>query len=195
MALQNSYRFARQYLSVLQSWVLLVISLSLSTFQCASFPFLDLTYSLLTCLAETISLCTLFLSVTTRLSSFAQRRGIVCLVFIGVGNMHFYRGILCKTKCKHQIIFDIDGNNQQVNDQHCLRAASQIGDSVWQAQEQGSNPEKWMAHRTVAVEIPEPSSTTKGVVLRSTFDSVPGIQMHIYQCSHDLWFRRPTEDN
>lgn len=48
MFLQNSYRFARQYLLVLQSWVLLVISLSSSTFQCASSNYLDLTYSLLT---------------------------------------------------------------------------------------------------------------------------------------------------
>ena len=36
MCLQNSYRFARQYLLVSRSWVLLVISLSSSTFQCAS---------------------------------------------------------------------------------------------------------------------------------------------------------------
>ena len=81
---------------------------------------------------------------------------------------------------------DIDGNKQHINDQYCLRAACQIEDSVWLGQEQSGNSEKWMAHQTVTVEIPKPSSTMKGVVLRSTFDSVPGIQMHIYQYSQDL---------
>ena len=80
MALQNSYRFARQYLSVFRSWVLLVISLSSSTFQCASLPFLDLANLLLTfLLSEIIFLCTSFISITASLSSFTQWRGVVCL--------------------------------------------------------------------------------------------------------------------
>ena len=75
---------------------------------------------------------------------------------------------------------DIDGNKQHINDQYCLQVACQIEDSVWLGQEQSNNSGKWMAHRTVTVEIPRPYSTMKGVVPKSKFDSVPGIQMHNY---------------
>ena len=77
---------------------------------------------------------------------------------------------------------------EYINDQCCLRAACQIEDSVWLDQEQSGKSEKWMAHQTViADEVPLPSSTMKGVILRTMFDSVPGIQMHNYQYSHDPW--------
>ena len=52
-----------------------------------------------------------------------------------------------------------------------------------------------MAHQTVAVEIPKPSSTEKGVVLRITFESVRGIQKHNFQYFYDQWHRRPIENN
>lgn len=123
------------------------------------------------------------------LSSSAQWRGIVCIsfVYIGIGNSLFHRGILLKSKkVRASNYIDIDGNKQHINDQYCLQVACQIEDLVWLGQERSDNSEKSMANQTVTVEIPKTSSTMKGVVLRSTFDSVPGIQMHIYQYSHDL---------
>lgn len=169
----------------MRSWVSLVILLSLSTFQCASLPFLDLAYSLLTFyLTEIISLCTLFIFITASLSSFAQRRGVVCLMFCVLYLLaletSIFTAVTIHVCIRASNYIDIDGNKQHINDQCCLRAACQIEDSVWLGQEQSGKSEKWMAHQTVTVEIPKLSSTVREVVLRTTFDSVPGIQMHNY---------------